>query len=201
MYFLDTKILPTVGGTKTAKPLIFLATIGITFNRHLVDIARVVSPQSSAYIAFSSVYGVYDESAGLLEIFRVLLPAATSSSPSTPVRRFALESKTGQAAPGSGRRFKQSKRKRAREEKKRRARGIPPLWPFRFVSPWYIEISPSRCWPKFRWSRPEKDSTRARTIMWEEVDGANPSRHEGEPWAGLVIDVFSIPRQSDIIRV
>lgn len=38
--------------------------------------------------------------------------------------------------------------------------------PLRSVSPWYIEISPSRCWPKFRWSRLEKDSTRARTIMW-----------------------------------
>lgn len=35
---------------------------------------------------------------------------------------------------------------------------------------------------------------------WEGVNGANSSRHEGGPdqWA---IDVFSIPRQSDIIRV
>lgn len=55
MYFFDTKTLPTVGGTKTARPLIFLATIEVTFNRHLVDIARVVSLQSSAYIAFSPV--------------------------------------------------------------------------------------------------------------------------------------------------
>lgn len=91
------------------------------------------------------------------------------SSPTIPIRsrRFALESKTGQAAPGSGRRFKQSsKGKRARRKKKSDHWGSPASRPFRSVSPWYIEISPSRCWPKFRWSRLEKDSTRARTIMW-----------------------------------
>lgn len=35
-----------------AKPLIFLAAVGATFNRHLVDTARVVSSRSSANIAF-----------------------------------------------------------------------------------------------------------------------------------------------------
>jgi len=74
MSILDIETLPTAGEAKMAKPLIFLATVGTTFNRHLVDIAQVVSSQSSANIAVSSVRCVR-ESVGLLEIFHVLLPA------------------------------------------------------------------------------------------------------------------------------
>lgn len=112
------RMLPTAGETKMAKPLIFLAAIGATFNRHLVDTARVVS---------SVVFRKYRVSVGTMYTrVQACLKFSTFSSqrPSSPTipirsRRFALESKTGQAAPGSGRRFKQSsKGKRVRRKKK-----------------------------------------------------------------------------------
>lgn len=96
MRTLNTETLPTAGETKMAKLLIFLAAVGATFNRHLVDTAQVVSSQSSANIAFP--YGVY-ESAGLLEIFHVLLPAAflPDHSYSQPTFRVGIENGPGGA--------------------------------------------------------------------------------------------------------
>jgi len=102
-----------------AKSLIFLAAVGATFNRHLVDTARVVSSRSSANIAFPSVRCVRECRPAWN--FPHSPPSGLPPRPSLfRSRRFALESKTGQAAPGSGRRFKQSsKGKRARRKKKR----------------------------------------------------------------------------------
>lgn len=132
---LSTRRRSAVGGTKMAKPLIFLAAVGATFNRRLVDTARVVSPRSSANIAFSSVRCV-----------RECRPAwnfsrsPPSGLPPIPIRsrRFALESKTGQAAPDYGRRFKQSKGKRARRKKKANQDGPASLSRF---APWVRDTS------------------------------------------------------------
>lgn len=128
MNILDIETLPTAGEAKMAKPLIFLATIGATFNRHLVDIARVVS-SSLPQISRFRRYGVYKRVQACLKF-----STFSSQRPSSPIipirsRRFALESKTGQAAPGSGRRFKQSsKGKRARRKKSDYCTGVvPPL--------------------------------------------------------------------------
>jgi len=198
---------PTADGTKTPKPLIFLAAVGATFNRRPVDTGRGSFRPDLPQISRFCRYGVYGSAQACLKFCTFSSPACGSAS-YQPTFRAGIEN--GPLARRSGgRRFKQSsKGKRGRRKKKASQGGPASLRPPRSVSPWYIEISPSRCWPKFRWSRPEKDSTRARTIMWgsgRRGGGCRtaPTRADTRASRGPAptIDVFSIPRQSDIIRV
>lgn len=183
----------TVGETKMPKPLIFLATVGATFNRHLVDTARVVSSRSSANIAFSSARCVRECRSAWN--FPRSPPSGLSPRPSlfaADVSRWNRKRARRRPAAADG--LNNRRRENELERKKKKSGRFAP-W-VRDTSR-YRRVVVDRSFDDPGWRKIQLVPGR----LCERVDGADPSRHEGEPWTGLAIDVFSIPRQSDIIRV
>lgn len=193
--------LATADGTKTAKPLIFLAAVGATFNRRLVDTASAdrFAPVFRKYRVSVSTVCTGAQACLKFCTFSSQRAAFLPDHPnSQPTFRVGIENGPGGAP---GRRFKQSSKGKRARRKKRRAGVVPPLG--RFVS----RVRDTSRYRRVVVDRSFDDPDRRKIQLvlerlcergWTAPTRAD-TRANREP--APAIDVFSIPRQSDIIRV
>lgn len=145
---------------------------------------------------------------GLLEIFHILLPARLSSpvssvlpAPARPTFRAGIENGPGGAQPADGLNNRPKGKREPGKEKKKKARVVPPLGRASFrESVIHRDIAESLLTEVSMIPAGERFNSCPNDYV-RVVDPA-PTRADTRASRGRpAIDVFSIPRQSDIIRV